>query len=257
MAGYIMDIGWFARLCRNVQLFELAVSLTSVFRGLTNSSNAPSHLNLHVSQGMYAMRTERNKDGSYNVWMYRSQNEVSPLFRGAHSVEAEIALRLMADCGLRVGEVGDVTPADIKRRPDGQNFGLEVTAGKDTTGEYDEGKQRETWLSRDFEARINRFVQSADRCDDEPVVSAAKRTVQSWVSRAADAAADETGVKDYRRVSSHDLRRAWAHDLLVEQSVSPRIVMALGGWSSYDAIEPYLAAPSEGNIVEAMESAGY
>ena len=30
--------------------------------------------------------------------------------------------------------------------------------------------------------------------------------------------------------------------------------MALGGWSSYDAIEPYLAAPTEGNIIGSMSS---
>ncbi len=28
--------------------------------------------------------------------------------------------------------------------------------------------------------------------------------------------------------------------------------MALGGWSSYDAIEPYLAAPTEANIITSM-----
>jgi len=41
----------------------------------------------------------------------------------------------------------------------------------------------------------------------------------------------------------------------VEQNVSPRIVMALRGWSSYDAIEPYLAAPTEQNIIESMRTA--
>ena len=67
-------------------------------------------------------------------------------------------------------------------------------------------------------------------------------------------AVKETGDDDYRRVSSHDLRRCWAHHLLVEESVSPRIVMALGGWSSYDAIEPYLAAPSESNILDQLSA---
>jgi hypothetical protein len=28
--------------------------------------------------------------------------------------------------------------------------------------------------------------------------------------------------------------------------------MALGGWSSYNAIEPYLAAPTEDNIITSM-----
>ncbi|WP_433634424.1 hypothetical protein [Halomicrococcus sp. NG-SE-24] len=60
------------------------------------------------------------------------------------------------------------------------------------------------------------------------------------------------GDDDYRRVSTHDLRRCWANHLLVEENVSPRIVMALGGWSSYDAIEPYLAAPTEANIITSM-----
>jgi len=30
---------------------------------------------------------------------------------------------------------------------------------------------------------------------------------------------------------------------------------ALGGWNSYDAIEPYLAAPSESNILEQLGTA--
>jgi integrase len=68
----------------------------------------------------------------------------------------------------------------------------------------------------------------------------------------AAAAAAETGDDHYRRVSTHDLRRCWANHLLVEESVSPCIVMALGGWSSYNAIEPYLAAPTEDNIITSM-----
>jgi len=42
---------------------------------------------------------------------------------------------------------------------------------------------------------------------------------------------------------------------VVEQNVSLYILMALWGWSSYDAIEPYLAAPTEQNIIESMPTA--
>jgi hypothetical protein len=42
--------------------------------------------------------------------------------------------------------------------------------------------------------------------------------------------------------------------LLVEAGISPRIVMALGGWSSDDAIEPSLAAPTEENIIDSMST---
>jgi integrase len=201
------------------------------------------------------MRTERNKDGTWNVWLTREEYRELP--RQAHSGLAEVAIRLMGDCGLRVGEVPDVTPADIRRYTDGRHYKLAVTGGKDTTGEYDDGKYRETWLPVDLEAHINRIVQNAvnDIGPEDPIIDRSKRTLQQWVDRAADAAADETAIAEYRRVSTHDLRRCWAHHLLVEEGVSPRIVMALGGWSSYDAIEPYLAAPTEDNIIQQMETA--
>jgi integrase len=200
------------------------------------------------------MRTERNKDGSWNVWLSRDEYQLLP--READTFEREVAIRLMGDCGLRVAEVLDVEPRHISRMSDGEHFALEVVGGKDTTGEYDQGKHRETWLPRDFEATINRYTQEAGLADDEPLVDAAKRTVQYWVEDAADSAADVTGDDDYRRVSTHDLRRCWANHLLVEQTISPRIVMALGGWSSYDAIEPYLAAPTEENIISSMQEVG-
>lgn len=196
------------------------------------------------------MRTERNKDGSWNVWM--SRDEYTELPRAAHSLQAEVAIRLMGDCGLRVAETLDVTAGHISRMADGRHYELEVVAGKDTTGEYEHGKHRETWMPRDVEVLVNRYQQEHDLALDEPLIDRAKRTVQDWVDRAAETAAEETGDSDYPRVSSHDLRRCWANHLLVEEGVSPRIVMALGGWSSYDAIEPYLAAPTESNIIEQM-----
>jgi len=199
------------------------------------------------------MRTERNKDSSWNVWLSRSEYEVLP--REAETFEQEVAIRLMGDCGLRVKEVLDVKPKHVSRLSDGTHFELEVVGGKDTTGEYANGKYRETWLPRNVEATINRYIQQADVDDNDCLVPRAKRTVQYWVEEAAKRAAEETGNEDYRRISTHDLRRCWANYLLVEQNISPRIVMALGGWNSYDAIEPYLAEPTEENIIESMRTA--
>jgi integrase len=201
------------------------------------------------------MRTERNKDGSWNVWMSRDEYQALP--RAAESFEREVAIRLMGDCGLRVQEVLDVKPGHISRMSDGRHYELEVVGGKDTTGEYEQGKQRETWLPIEVEGLINRFVQEAGIDDNELLIQRdAKRTLQYWVEDAAESAAEETGDDDYLRVSTHDLRRCWANHLLVEENISPRIVMALGGWSSYDAIEPYLAAPTEENIINSMTEVG-
>lgn len=196
------------------------------------------------------MRTERNKDGTWNVWM--SRDEYHELPRSASSFQREIAIRLMGDCGLRVAETLDVAPEHVTRTKDGRHHQLEVVSGKDTTGEYDGGKYRETWLPRDVEVLLARYEQENGLDPEDPFIDVKKRQVQNWVGDAADAAADETGDDDYRKVSTHDLRRCWANHLLVEENVSPRIVMALGGWSSYDAIEPYLAAPTEENIIESM-----
>lgn len=106
-----------------------------------------------------------------------------------------------------------------------------MRAGKDTTGEYSGGKFRETWLPRGVEILLARFQQGEDIDEDEPFVDVGKRQVQNWVRDAADVAAEQTGDEGYRKVSTHDLRRCWANHLLVETHVSPRIVMALGGWS--------------------------
>jgi integrase len=198
------------------------------------------------------MRTERNKDGTWTVWLSRDEYREIP--RQARNARQEIALRLMGDCGLRVGEVSDVALEHVTRRSDGRHYSLEVVSGKDTTGEYDGGKYRETWLPRDLEARINQFAQSDVVDESASLVDRSKRTIQEWVENASARAAEETGDEDFRRVSTHDLRRSWAHYLLVGENVSPRIVMALGGWSSYDAIEPYLAAPTESNVTESMAS---
>ena len=84
------------------------------------------------------MRTERNKDGTWNVWMNRDEYRALP--RAAESFDREVAIRLMGDCGLRVQEVLDVKPKHVSRMSDGKHFELKVVGGKDTTGEYTGGK---------------------------------------------------------------------------------------------------------------------
>lgn len=199
------------------------------------------------------MRTERNRDGTWNVWMTREEYRELP--RHASTLKSEVAIRLMGDAGLRSFEVPQVTPDDISRMTDGRHYQLEVRGGKDTSGEFQGGKQRETWLPIDTETLINRHIQTDDIGRDEPLIDVGRRQVQNYVTDAAAAAADDTGDRDYRRISSHDLRRCWAQQLLVEESISPRIMMAIGGWSSYDAMEPYLKAPTEENIIESMSRA--
>ncbi|WP_202979393.1 site-specific integrase [Natrinema versiforme] len=183
-----------------------------------------------------------------------SRDEYQQLVHHTESLEEEIALRLMGDCGLRIGEVGDVSYSHVKRMPDGSGYKLRVVHGKDTTGELDEGKFRETWLPDGLERWLYRYKSENELNEDEELITVTRRTLNNWVDYAAEGAAEETGDDDYRKLSSHDLRRQWAQHLLVEQRVNPRVVMSLGGWSSYDAIEPYLNAPTDSHIAEEMEA---
>lgn len=53
-------------------------------------------------------------------------------------------------------------------------------------------------------------------------------------------------------VSSHDLRRSWATYHIVERGVDVRIMMSIGGWTDYAAIEPYLGEATEAKIGQTM-----
>lgn len=91
----------------------------------------------------------------------------------------KVALRLMGDCGLRVEETLYVTPRDISQKKDGRSYELEVTKGKDTTGEYDGGKQHETWMPAELERPIYRYADDEGIEDDEPLIPRKKRIVQN------------------------------------------------------------------------------
>lgn len=72
------------------------------------------------------------------------------------------------------------------------------------------------------------------------------------ISAISFATADATGNADFRHVSSHDLRRRFAQRLLVDENMNPRVVMQVGGWSCFKAIEPYLNAPTEDVVDDAF-----
>ena len=76
--------------------------------------------------------------------------------------------------------------------------------------------------------------------------------VRAVVRRTAARAANTTNDEDFQKVSTHDLRRRFAQRLLVDEQMNPRVVMAVGGWDSFAAIEPYLNAPSQDVIDEAF-----
>ena len=201
------------------------------------------------------MRVERtNHPQLHKCWL--TTDEYEQLCRTTDSYRDELVIRLGGEVGLRSFEIPQITPAHPRREvinDDSYHF-LRVPEGKDTTGNG--GKPRDAYLPRSVERDLHRYQRAESIASDEPFIDVSPRHVQRIVKTVANRTADRTGDDDFRKVSSHDLRRYFAHTCLVEKRMNPRVVMEIGGWDDYKALEPYLNKPSPGTIVSEFESAG-
>ena len=197
------------------------------------------------------MRKERTKSG-FKVWL--TDDDLEALRRAAASRRDDLIIQLGGFVGLRAFEIPQVQPQHVRRVDDGQHYRLRVPEGKDT--KHGEGEPRNAYLPSDLERDLYQFARDQGLEDDNPFVDLSPGGVRAVVRRTAEAAADRTGDDDFRDVSSHDLRRRFAQRLLVDEGINPRVVMAVGGWSSFQAIEPYLNAPTETVVNEAFDDAG-
>ena len=194
------------------------------------------------------MRKERTGNG-FKVWL--TDDEIEQLRRAAGSRRDDLIIQLGAFVGLRSFEMPQVCPDHIKRAGNGDHYRLRVPRGKDTqTGE---GEPRDAYLPADVERDLYQYARDEQLDDNDPFIDLTVGGVRAAVRRTADAAADRTGDDDFRDVSSHDLRRRYAQRLLVDEAMNPRVVMEVGGWSSYEAIKPYLNAPTDEVVNQAFE----
>jgi integrase len=199
------------------------------------------------------MRLEATaKEEQYKVWM--TDDELEELRRHAAEQRDDVIILLGGYVGLRSFEVPQIEPRHVKRTGADRHYRLRVPEGKDTANGV--GKPRDAYLPRDVEAVLNRYQNAESIGSREPFVDLTPRAVRQVVKRTAERAADATGDDDFRYVSSHDLRRRFAQRLLVDEQVNPRVVMQVGGWDSFQAIEPYLNAPTPEIVNEAFASAG-
>jgi len=196
----------------------------------------------------------RVDDGDTVTKCWLDRGEIAELEEAAarKDWEREVAIQLMGRCGLRADEVNYPADRHLRWSDDADGWLVEVR-GKNTDG--GEPKVRDAWVPEDVEANVRRFSRERDRTTTEAWVQASTPSVRRWVKEAAQAVAEESSQGGrWEQVSSHDLRRSWAQFHLVERQVDVRTMMAIGGWSSYDAIEPYLREPTERRIGQAMNA---
>lgn len=166
--------------------------------------------------------------------------------------ERAIAMRLMVEVGCRASGVLSAKPSGVQYNSDGEFWQIEIR-GKNTKG--GEKTTRDAYLPDSVKQTLDIYADERDIGDDEPFVRKSESTVRRWVDEAVDEIADETENDRWRHVSSHDLRRSWASHYLVDEQVAVRVMMDIGGWSSYEAIEPYLRKPSPEVIGDEMAEA--
>jgi integrase len=199
------------------------------------------------------MRLEATeKEDQYKVWM--TDTELDTLRRQAADHRDDLIIQLGGYVGLRAFEIPQIKPKHVKRTEGGNHFRLRVPHGKDTSGSG--GKPRDAYLPPDVERDIHQYRNAADLRPGDQLIELSERGVRDVVKRTAERAAEATGDEDYRHVSSHDLRRRFAQRLLVDHSMNPRVVMQVGGWDSFAAIEPYLNAPTPDVVNDEFEKAG-
>lgn len=191
------------------------------------------------------------KPDEYKVWM--TDDEVEDLRRATKGYRDDLIIQLGAYVGLRAFEIPQIQPRHIKQ-PESETYRLRVPEGKDTTSSG--GKPRDAFLPDHVERGLQQYQNAENIAPREPFVDLTERGVRAAVKRTARAAAEATGDDDFRHVSSHDLRRRFAQRLLVDEEMNPRVVMLVGGWESFQAIEPYLNAPTPEVVERAFEEAG-
>lgn len=140
----------------------------------------------------------------------------------------------------------NVSYEDVRRTSDGEDWLLEIGQAKDTTGEYNGGKQRDVWLPRNVAIDMLEHIHDEDKDKSEPIITvSSKRTVQKWIEEVRNELAEETGNEQWQYVSSHDFRRSLASHMLHEESVQLLVVKEHFGWQSIDTVRSYLDSPSE------------
>lgn len=212
------------------------------------------------------MRVEstQGKD-EWKCWLNPEEREALNYEAKDRSKKHHVVILLGSLVGLRAEEMTLVRPCDVQRTTEG-DYLLRVV-GKDTTGEHGRGKQRDAYLSVEVERELYELQREHEIDGNEPYLNVTPSRIRQIVHEVSEEVASQIELyedpdtepgagadwparpDDWRKVSSHDLRRFWAQDWLVRRGLDVRVVMAVGGWSDYSAIEPYLKAPTEENIV--------
>lgn len=187
--------------------------------------------------------------GRTKCWLTRDELDALERAAGRGDWQREIAIELMGRYGLRAHEVPYPGDGNLRWSDDGEIWLVEIQ-GKNTKG--GQRKTRDAWVPESVADDLHKYSRERELAASDSWVDRSTATVRRRVADAAEQLAEERDNERWRHVTSHDLRRSWATFWLVEEAADVRTMMAIGGWSDYSAIEPYLDEPTESRIGQVM-----
>lgn len=208
------------------------------------------------------MQIERTEGGEHTCWLTEDEADAMINVAEDRSRKHHAVVSGGLKMGLRANEFVKIRPRHMHEQA-GQFF-LRIPKAKDTRVEGD-GKARDAYLPRTVEHSLLRLQSSESIDDDDLFFPVDKSRIRQMVMEVAhdvadaiDEGADSPGrPADWRRVSSHDLRRYFAQTALRRKDMDPAVVMSVGGWDSMEALRPYLTTPTPEEIAEEFDNVGW
>jgi len=185
----------------------------------------------------------------HRVWLSAREQEQLLEHLKEHP-ERQLAARAMLH-GLRNDELRWVRISEIRElQTEREGYKLRIRDGK--TG------YREAPISRKMVEQMRMAKNMKSIRKNKPLITKAKRTRRSWISKAGKGLAEETGDEDWARMSPHDLRRTWATATYysLDTQHAQDIVMQWGGWQDAETFRTnYLGRETDQMAAELMERA--
>ncbi len=187
-----------------------------------------------------------NKEG-YRVWLSEfEQDKIKNYYD--EEPEKQLAIELLL-CGLRSDEIPRINITDF-REMDTEKEGWMLTIRQSKTG------FRECPVQSDVVSKAKMIKNVKGLTKDDALVDVSKRTIQRYVTRAANDLANDDW--DWSYVTAHDLRRTWATHTYwrLSGSRAKDVVMAWGGWSDVQTFTTnYLGAIPDSIAIDVMDEA--
>ncbi|MCU4752754.1 helix-turn-helix domain-containing protein [Halobacteria archaeon AArc-curdl1] len=172
---------------------------------------------------------------------------------GADTFREALVVRLCGEVGLRPAEIAALTPDRLRLlQEEPPRYGLDVPV-VDHGGRSDSsGVDRTAYVPVGVEQSLRRYATSNDIDGDARLFPVTPRRLQMLVAEVTTRASEKYDDPSLETVSSSELRQYFARHALVDHEINPRVVKAVGGWHSFEALEPYLEPPTAERIVSAF-----